>query len=200
MSRLTQDRVQQLYQEYGDLKVLDDIIRYRAGDELQVPILGYPRYPDRINEYEGFTGRQLDSFIDGAVKRYLSLGLEPVRQSDHETRNYFLIPCLPLILGRPWPSCTPCPINRRLCCVCVRPQPAWLYAAVFIVTDPATSNPQPPKADRMHYLGARRRLHHHGQGCSRFLRVSRQNHPNPHPTSLRLSSYRSPQPTLPANL
>jgi hypothetical protein len=79
MSRLTQERVQQLYQEYGNLKVLDDIIRHRAGDQVQVPILGYPRYPDRVDEYEGFTGKQLDFFTDGAVKRYLSLGLESVR-------------------------------------------------------------------------------------------------------------------------
>ncbi|KAK3300370.1 putative NRPS-like enzyme [Chaetomium fimeti] len=76
MSRLTQDRVQQLYQEYGDLKVLDDIIRHRANDELQAPILGYPKYSDRIDEYEGFTGKQLDCFVDGAVKKYISLGLE----------------------------------------------------------------------------------------------------------------------------
>ncbi|KAH6650756.1 putative NRPS-like enzyme, partial [Chaetomium tenue] len=76
MSHLTQDRVQELYQKYGDLKVLDDIIRHRASDEIQTPILGYPRYPDRVDDYECFTGKQLDSFIDGAVKKYQSLGLE----------------------------------------------------------------------------------------------------------------------------
>ncbi len=81
MSHLTQDRVRQLYEEFGDLKVLDDIICHRARDKLQVPILGYPKYPDRVDEYEQFTGRQLDCFIDAAVKRYISLGLQPV--SDH---------------------------------------------------------------------------------------------------------------------
>ncbi len=78
MSHLTQDRVRQLYEEFGDLKVLDDIICHRARDKLQVPILGYPKYPDRVDEYEQFTGRQLDCFIDAAVKRYISLGLESV--------------------------------------------------------------------------------------------------------------------------
>lgn len=78
MSHLTQDRVRQLYQQYGDLKVLDDIVRHRAADEAQVPILGYPKYPDRVDEYEKFTGRQLDGFIDAAVRKYIALGLQPV--------------------------------------------------------------------------------------------------------------------------
>ncbi|OTB03018.1 hypothetical protein M426DRAFT_264025 [Hypoxylon sp. CI-4A] len=77
MAHLTQEHVKYLYETFGDLKVLDDIIRYRAADEPPAPILGYPRHEDRADDYEHFTGLQLDRFVDAACKRYLSSGLKP---------------------------------------------------------------------------------------------------------------------------
>lgn len=81
MSHLSPEHVQQLYDTFGDLKVLDDIIRHRATDNPPVPILGYPRFAHSVKDYERFTGKQLDRFIDNAVKHFISLGFKPVR--DH---------------------------------------------------------------------------------------------------------------------
>ncbi len=81
MAHLTKEHVQELYDTFGELRVLDDIIRYRAGDDPPAPILGYPKSEDTVNEYEYFTGKELDQFVDGAVKYFLESGLKPVRQS-----------------------------------------------------------------------------------------------------------------------
>ncbi|KAH8650872.1 hypothetical protein BGZ60DRAFT_462084 [Tricladium varicosporioides] len=77
MSHLSQEYVRNLYNTFGELKVLDDIIRHRAADADQVPILGYPRFENSVDDYEHFTGKQLDQFIDAAVKKYISAGLKP---------------------------------------------------------------------------------------------------------------------------
>lgn len=78
MAHLSQSHVQHLYKQFGELKVLDDIIRHRAADDPPAPILAYPR-PGTVADYEYFTGKDLDRLIDGAAWRYLSLGLNPVR-------------------------------------------------------------------------------------------------------------------------
>ena len=77
MSHLSQEHLQNLYNTFGDLKVLNDIIRHRANDETQEPILGYPR-ENTVADYERFTGKELDLFVDAAVKKYLAAGLKPV--------------------------------------------------------------------------------------------------------------------------
>ena len=78
MSHLSHERVRRLYEEFGDLKVLDDIICHRAADDPPVPILGYPRFQHSVDDYELFTGKQLDLFVDAAAKHYLSSGFESV--------------------------------------------------------------------------------------------------------------------------
>lgn len=50
MSHLSRERVERLYQEFGELKVLDDIIRHRAADDPQLPILGYPRLEHSVDD------------------------------------------------------------------------------------------------------------------------------------------------------
>lgn len=82
MAHLTKEHVQELYDTFGELRVLDDIVRYRAADDPLAPILGYPKSEDTVNEYEKFTGKELDQFVDGAVKNFLESGLKPVRQSN----------------------------------------------------------------------------------------------------------------------
>ncbi|KAL8874833.1 MAG: hypothetical protein Q9198_006727 [Flavoplaca austrocitrina] len=77
MAHLSQERVEQLYQEFGELKVLDDVIRHRAADDPPVPILGYPRFKHSVDDYELFTGKQLDLFIDNAVQYFIKCGFEP---------------------------------------------------------------------------------------------------------------------------
>ena len=78
MSHLTEDFLLGLYKRYGGLGVLDDIITNRAADEPLTQILGYPRHSGRVDEYEYFTGKQLDRYIDGAVKRFMAQGILPV--------------------------------------------------------------------------------------------------------------------------
>ena len=78
MAHLSEETVKHLYDTFGDLKVLDDIIRHRAADDPPVPILAYPRFEHSVDDYERFTGQQLDHFVDGAVKYFVSLGLKPV--------------------------------------------------------------------------------------------------------------------------
>ncbi len=82
MAHLTQEHVQELYETFGKLRVLDDIIRYRAADDPPAPILGYPKSEDTVNEYEHYTGKELDQYVDGAVKYFLESGLKSVRQSN----------------------------------------------------------------------------------------------------------------------
>ena len=78
MAHLTKEHVQELYASFGELRVLDDIIRYRAADDPPAPILGYPKSEHTVKEYEHFTGTDLDRFVDGAVKHFLESGLKPV--------------------------------------------------------------------------------------------------------------------------
>ncbi|KAM3076421.1 hypothetical protein ACMFMG_007240 [Clarireedia jacksonii] len=62
----------------GEFLILDDLITIRASDEEQVPILAYPRPGKGIADFECFTGRDLDRFIDHSLKEYLKCGLAPV--------------------------------------------------------------------------------------------------------------------------
>ena len=88
MAHLTKEHVQELYDTFGELRVLDDIIRYRAADDPPAPILGYPKSEDTVKEYENLTGKELDHFVDGAVKYFLESGLKPVRQSKVLSQKY----------------------------------------------------------------------------------------------------------------
>lgn len=79
MANLTKEHAQKLYDTCGELRVLDDIVRYRAVDNPSAPILGYPRSEDTVNEYECFTGKELDQFVADAAKYFLESGLKSVR-------------------------------------------------------------------------------------------------------------------------
>lgn len=81
MAHLTNDYLQHLYDTFGELKVLDDVIRHRAADNPPAPILGYPR-GDTADDYEAYTGERLDSFIDAAAKYFIACGLKGVRYID----------------------------------------------------------------------------------------------------------------------
>jgi hypothetical protein len=81
MSHLTKEYVQHLYETFGDLRVLDDIIQHRATDNPPTPILGYPRNEDNVDDYEFFTGKQLHQLVDGAVKYFLNSGLKSVSKT-----------------------------------------------------------------------------------------------------------------------
>jgi hypothetical protein len=87
MAHLTPAHIQHLYETFGELRVLDDIIRHRAKDNPPAPILGYPKIEDDVNVYESFTGQQLDVYVDRAVKYFLEQGLKPVSLSEQPSCN-----------------------------------------------------------------------------------------------------------------
>jgi hypothetical protein len=59
----------------------DDVIRQRAVDEDQSPLIAYPKSRFGITDFEVFSGRVLDRLVDGAAKALLSLGIRPLVSS-----------------------------------------------------------------------------------------------------------------------
>jgi acyl-CoA synthetase (AMP-forming)/AMP-acid ligase II len=62
----------------GGLQLLDDLIRERAVDEDQTPLLSYPKSKLGITDYEFFTGKDLNRLVDGAAKALIKRGIKPV--------------------------------------------------------------------------------------------------------------------------
>ena len=76
MANISAEVVEERIRQYGRPLMIDDLIRERAKDEHQVPILGYPRYEDRPTDYELFTGKDLDRMVDEACRVLMKAGLE----------------------------------------------------------------------------------------------------------------------------
>ncbi|KGO73092.1 Male sterility, NAD-binding [Penicillium italicum] len=70
-----------LVQEFGSLQVLDDLIRLRAADVVQCPILAYPRFDNDSASYENYTGKHMDAMIDQAVVKLIDDGFKQATQS-----------------------------------------------------------------------------------------------------------------------
>lgn len=68
-----------LIEKFGQLNVLDDLIRLRAADSMQCPILAYPSLDSDAALYNYYTGEQLDEMIDQAVSTLMEDGFRPVR-------------------------------------------------------------------------------------------------------------------------
>lgn len=71
---------EQLIAQFGRLHILDDLIRLRASDAIQKPILAYPK-PSQDGSpasYEYFTGQDLDCMVDQAVCQLMDYGFKPV--------------------------------------------------------------------------------------------------------------------------
>ncbi|CAF9919359.1 MAG: hypothetical protein ALECFALPRED_001136 [Alectoria fallacina] len=78
--------------EEEDLIVSDDLLRLRAADEIQVPLLCFPKSERGTLDYEEFTGRDIDRFVDHAAKFYMKSGLKPTKSS-HETPPVIALLC-----------------------------------------------------------------------------------------------------------
>lgn len=63
---------------FGNIRVLDDLIRQRAADTNQLPILAYPRPSDDGPSYDYFSGRDLDRMIETSAHALVESGLKPV--------------------------------------------------------------------------------------------------------------------------
>ncbi|KAI9926345.1 hypothetical protein MW887_004109 [Aspergillus wentii] len=70
---------EQLIQRFGRLNVLDDLVRLRAADAIQEPILAYPTSENDPASYEYFSGLDLDSMINHAAYTLMEYGFRPPR-------------------------------------------------------------------------------------------------------------------------
>ena len=61
----------------GRLQILDDLIRLRAADAIQVPILAYPQHGQH-HSYAYFCGRDLDAMIHHTSWELSEYGIKPV--------------------------------------------------------------------------------------------------------------------------
>lgn len=71
-------RPDSIVERFGALDGLDDVIRIRAADAVQHPILAYPTADNDAGSYEYFTGRDIDAMVDRAGRILMSHGFGPV--------------------------------------------------------------------------------------------------------------------------
>ncbi|KAI0866887.1 acetyl-CoA synthetase-like protein [Xylaria cubensis] len=76
MANISAEVIEDRIRQFGKPWMIDDLIRVRANDEVQVPILGYPKYKDRASDYELFTGKELDRMVDETCHILMKAGLE----------------------------------------------------------------------------------------------------------------------------
>ncbi|KAL5341091.1 hypothetical protein BJX70DRAFT_386919 [Aspergillus crustosus] len=76
------DSSNDLVARFGRLNILDDLIRLRAADAIQEPILAYPTSSDDGTvSYEYFTGEDLDCMVDQAVCSLMESGVHAPRKN-----------------------------------------------------------------------------------------------------------------------
>lgn len=71
-------RPESMVECFGALYGLDDVIRIRAADAVQHPILAYPTADNDTGSYEYFTGRDVDVMVNQAARILMSHGFGPV--------------------------------------------------------------------------------------------------------------------------
>lgn len=100
-----------LIQKFGQLHVLDDLIRLRATDVVQHPILAYPRTDQDTASFTYYTGQELDEMIDQVVAVLMNDGFQPVGSSFKGTvcKMLMLVSPSPRKMDRLWLS-SHCPI------------------------------------------------------------------------------------------
>lgn len=74
-------RPDSMVERFGALYGIDDVIRTRAADAVQHPILAYPTADNDAGSYEYFTGRDIDVMVDQAARILVSRGFSPVCQA-----------------------------------------------------------------------------------------------------------------------
>ena len=161
MAHLSQERVEQFYQEFGELKVLDDVIRHRAADDPPVPILGYPRFKHSVDDYELFTGKQLDLFIDNAVQYFIKCGFEPVcslllckflmRLVLQERKSHEWMADMEMNIERRENSRALSPVKLGLHRLLLRSQQTGLHNTFTLPPHHPSRNTQPSPKDQLHH-------------------------------------------------
>ncbi|KAF7187020.1 Adenylate-forming reductase [Pseudocercospora fuligena] len=75
MALLLPETIERLHDLYGKPRTIDDVIRLRAQDEVQVPILAYAR-PGSLTDYELFSGKDLNRLVDEACWVFDDFGIK----------------------------------------------------------------------------------------------------------------------------
>lgn len=65
-------------EDLGEIILIDDLFRLRAKDKVQKPLIAFPKSESSVSDFEYFTGRDLDRFVEHAARHYLGLGLKLV--------------------------------------------------------------------------------------------------------------------------
>lgn len=65
-------------EDLGEITLIDDLFRLRAKDKVQKPLIAFPKSERSVSDFEYFTGRDLDRFVEHAARHYLGLGLKLV--------------------------------------------------------------------------------------------------------------------------
>ena len=89
MPDITPEVVAERIARFGKCYTIDDVVRLRAQDPVQTPILGIPRKKDDPADYEYFTGADLDRMIDESCRILITKGLVVVRLSDSNLCLHF---------------------------------------------------------------------------------------------------------------
>ncbi|CAO1598011.1 hypothetical protein XANCAGTX0491_001788 [Xanthoria calcicola] len=63
-------------EDLGEIILIDDLFRLRAKDKVQKPLIAFPKSESSVSDFEYFTGRDLDRFVEHAARHYLGLGLK----------------------------------------------------------------------------------------------------------------------------
>ncbi|KAL8680911.1 MAG: hypothetical protein Q9186_002923 [Xanthomendoza sp. 1 TL-2023] len=63
-------------EDLGDFVLVDDLFKARAKDKLQRPLLAFPKSERGVSDFETFTGRDLDRFIEHVARYYMHADLK----------------------------------------------------------------------------------------------------------------------------
>lgn len=68
----------ELKAELDTLNTFDELIRLRGTEEPQTPLIAYPKSRLGVDDYEVFTGSDLNRLVNGGSKALMGMGLAPV--------------------------------------------------------------------------------------------------------------------------
>ncbi|KAL8991869.1 MAG: hypothetical protein Q9169_007580, partial [Polycauliona sp. 2 TL-2023] len=63
-------------EDLGEFILIDDLFRTRAKDIIQKPLIAFPKSDRGISDFECFTGRDLDRFVEHAARHYMAMELK----------------------------------------------------------------------------------------------------------------------------
>ena len=65
-------------EDLGELTLIDDILKARVKDKDQKPLIAFPKSERSASDFEYFTARDLDRFVEHTARHYLGLQLKLV--------------------------------------------------------------------------------------------------------------------------